>query len=64
MMKGVFAVTLAMLAGTAESRWTGNVLVYNLMQNRTLEWISCNATGKGGAYMMSFFHHTSSHLVV
>eukprot|EP00035_Acanthoeca_spectabilis_P019659 m.429150 g.429150 ORF g.429150 m.429150 type:complete len:172 (+) comp16965_c0_seq1:91-606(+) len=48
MFKAVLALTVATLAATAEARWTGNVLVYNLLQNRTLEWVGANATGKQG----------------
>ena len=47
MMKAVLAVALALVTPVS-ARWTGNVLVYNLLQNRTIVWRGANATGKQG----------------
>jgi hypothetical protein len=47
MMKAVVAVALALVTPVS-ARWTGNVLIYNLLANRTIEWMGANATGKNG----------------
>lgn len=53
MMKSILVAALALVTPAAvNARWTGNVIIYNLMQNRTLEWIGANATGKGGESCM------------
>jgi hypothetical protein len=52
MMKAVVAVALALVTPVS-ARWTGNVLIYNLLANRTIEWMGANATGKNGEQLFS-----------
>jgi len=52
MMKAVVAVALALVTPVS-ARWTGNVLIYNLLANRTIEWMGANATGKNGEELFS-----------
>eukprot|EP00729_Bicosta_minor_P005347 gene5347-34081_t len=44
----LFVLALGMAPAQTEARWTGNVMVVNLMQNYSLEFLHCNASGKGG----------------
>ena len=48
MMKAALSLAMFGLFSTASARWTGNVMVVNLMTNHTLEFINCSAEGKKG----------------
>jgi hypothetical protein len=63
MMKAVVAVALALVTPVS-ARWTGNVLIYNLLANRTIEWMGANATGKNGEELFSISCMTQRHFSV
>ena len=41
-----FCLVLFTAFAATQSRWTGNVMVVNLMQNKSLDFLHCNASGK------------------